>query len=352
VSRSWRARRPTEPCLCRLAGPQPARRRLRWSRIIETCNNCGHNNSPEAIYCAVCGAALASACPSCGQENTADASFCAACGTPLTEDGAPSLALGTPAGARVGSIPRRDLGDLVGETFRVYGAHFWPFFLMALVPQVPSLVNTLSLPAPLAVLLVLASVVLSILAGGAFVHAVVKQTLGRTIDVRQCYDVAWRRVLSLAGAFILFVIALLGVSILMIVIVGIPLFFWLLVVWFFAAEAIMVEGKGPVSALGRSRELVRGSWWRLFVIGVVYVFISIGMLVPLLIAYAVLANLNEVVANLYQFLAVAAIAPIASIGAVLVYFDLRVRKEGYTLDRLAAETDVSGRMSTYKRSRA
>ena len=112
-----------------------------------TCNNCGHNNSPGAIYCGVCGAHL-------------------------TEDGAPSLALGTPAGARVGSIPRRDLGDLVGETFRVYGAHFWPFFFMALVAQAPSLVNTLSLPAPLAVLLVLASFVLSILAGGAFGYLV------------------------------------------------------------------------------------------------------------------------------------------------------------------------------------
>ena len=42
---------------------------------------------------------------------------------------------------------------------------------------------------------------------------------------------------------------------------------WLAVVLYFASQAVVAEGRPPIEALRRSRELVRGQWWRVFGIG-------------------------------------------------------------------------------------
>ena len=111
----------------------------------------------------------------------------------------------------------------------------------------------------------------------------------------------------------------------MLIIVGIPLFFYLLVIWFFAIHAIVIEGKGPISALGRSRELTVGSWWRLFGIGIVFIL----LLIPL----QIVSNLmpHAIVSTVISALAL----PIFYVGGTLVYVDLRVRKENYDIQALA-----------------
>ena len=130
---------------------------------------------------------------------------------------------------------------------------------------------------------------------------------------------------------------LIGSVILWLVVIGIPLFFYLAVSLFFYIQPIMLEGQGPTAALGRSRELVRGSWWRIFGIGVVFVVIAgvLGLIgsIPAIILGSISPVLADVATAAVQVL----ILPISYIGATLVYFDLRVRKEGYTLDMMALE---------------
>jgi hypothetical protein len=66
---------------------------------------------------------------------------------------------------------------------------------------------------------------------------------------------------ALLGAVILYVI---GVA------AGTALFFvpgiWVLVLWYFAAQAVVVDGQLGLAALRRSGEVVKGHWWRVFAI--------------------------------------------------------------------------------------
>ena len=197
-----------------------------------TCPTCGHENQPDAHFCASCGSPLEVTCPSCGRANPRGTRYCASCGLQLTD--AAGVVEGHPPEPPESPdrIPPRDVGELIGETFRVYRQSFWPFVLIALIPQAPSVASVLAGldSVPFILVLGLVGVFLSILAGGASVSAVVDQHLGRPIDVWGCYKRAWNRVLSLVVVFLVVSLALAGSGLLMIIIVGIPLFFWLLVV--------------------------------------------------------------------------------------------------------------------------
>ena len=328
------------------------------------CPTCRAENPPEAEYCSNCGVPLAAFggrsgagqpvvyCTNCGAENVHGAMSCASCGEPLqalpAERGGTSPSSSSdahpyypPSGytPATGVLIPRNLDGLLGETFRVYRDNFWNFYLIALVSQIPSLIGEI-VPMPLgaSILFFVAGVVMSILAAGAMVYAVAYQYLGRKTTVGQCYVRAWNRVLSLIGTTILFILAS---AILIATVIGIPLFFYILVRWFFYTEAIIIEGRrGPMEALGRSYGLVRGSWWRVFGIGVVFFVLLILASLVVSIPGSIVSEFNFIAGTILLSVFVNAVTPIAFIGSALVYFDLRIRNEGYTLGAMASEVDA------------
>src|SRR5204862_6902693 len=60
---------------------------------------------------------------------------------------------------------------------------------------------------------------------------------------------------------------------------------WLAVSLYFASQAVVAEGHSPMDALRRSRELVRGQWWRVFGIGIFFA-VMIGVLTGIVSAGA------------------------------------------------------------------
>ena len=273
-------------------------------------------------------------CPRCGEDNDPEARFCASCGQPLTAS--TSQPKEEPIGRDERTIPPRDLGELVSETFVVYQRNFWPFVLMVFVANVPSIIATVT-SETVTVVLSLVSATLLVLAGGATIYAVTQQYLGRPVIIEECLMRVWGRGLYLIIASILFVVILIGSAILMLVLIGIPIFFYLLVSLFFYAQVIMLEGRGPIDALGRSWELVRGNWWRTFGIGIVYVLIAIAVSMVVSIPGAILSLINGTLGSIYFNVFGVVALPITLIGATHVYIDLRVRKEGYNLERMASE---------------
>ena len=278
-------------------------------------------------------------CARCGHENPDDASFCGECGAPQETQG---LQPGAPEPPREAGpyrpdvsagptdIPARNLGELISETFSVYGKAIGPFFAIALIPELP---NLLSLAAGgfVEVVLSILSLMVGIVSAGASIVCAGRVITGQSADVALCYSRALKFMVRLFIAGILIFLALAGSVILMLVVIGVPLFFYLVVVWFFTGHAIILEGYGAVDGLGRSRELVRGSWWRLFGIGVVYVLLIIALLIPGAIVVSLL-TIGSSAFGVVAFVIVGALlAPIVSIGSTLVYIDLRVRKEGYNL---------------------
>jgi hypothetical protein len=110
---------------------------------------------------------------------------------------------------------------------------------------------------------------------------------------------------------------------------------FLTVAWWAAVPALMYERIGPVRALGRSRELVRGHWWMTFgalLLAVVIVF-GISFLVGIILGGAASSSSVDVVLVLSGISrAVAAILayPLTAAVAVVVFVNLRTAKEGPT----------------------
>lgn len=274
-------------------------------------------------------------CPICNSNNPHEARFCASCGIPLGPQGELS-----PRTERRREFAPLDLGGLLEETAAVYRRNFRSFVLIALLPQIPLFVFSLLPELESWVFMVSVFAIfflLYFLAAAATVRAVALQYTERPIDVADCYGKAWFKVISLVVSNMAFGLALIGA---IVTIVGIPLFFYLIVVWYFFIECIMVEKTGPMAALWRSRDLVRGSYWRIFGIGVVYTVIFLALSVISLLITGLFANSSVILGGLAGVGLSAVAAPIIWIGKTLVYLDLRVRKENYTMNRLASEIGV------------
>ena len=318
------------------------------------CSTCSAENTSEARFCATCGVPLEPAferdqavnyCPTCGAQNTAAALFCGECGSELKAlPGGGPLPGGRDAvqvvvgGAR-GSFAPRDLGSLIDETFRLYRGNFWFFFSIALVAQIPSALAQIIPNEVVSILFLITALIVYVIVGGAMIAGVAQLYVGRGMRASDCLTMAVGRFWSLLAGLLLFIIALAVSGLLSFVIIGIPLFFYLLVGWFFYPQAVMIESKrSPKESLGRSRELVKGSWWRVFGIGVVYFILLFVMAMVFSIPGFIAGAFSQIAAALLLAVSSAAIQPLSYIGSTLVYIDLRARKEGYSVEKLASET--------------
>ena len=288
-------------------------------------------------------------CDKCGQVNTPEANSCTWCGTPLVPSAVDSL------------IPHRDLGQIISYTFDLYGKHFWKFILIVLPVQILGFAGLFLIPemspefindpsseglreylVTLAIVMIPYSVVIfvaTLVSQGATMHAVGRLYMGREINVQGSYRLALSKVWIMILAGLLLVLGFVAAMLLSVVIIGIPIGFILAISWAFVFPIIMIEGGGPVSALGRSFRLVRGSRWRVLGIGIVFVLISLGIAVGMSIAVAIVGAISEPVGSLVSTIGQALLAPLWYIGLTIVYFDLRTRREGLTVDSLAMEMD-------------
>jgi len=189
-----------------------------------------------------------------------------------------------------------------------------------------------------ALLLVLViNIVSSALAEAACLKAVSDTYLGTETDWRESLRFGFRRLGSL-----LWLTLIHGVIVLLAFAACIVPGVWLYVAWSVAIPVLLIEGPRGFQALRRSFNLVRRRWWptagilALANLLATAVAAGIGLLsVPLLFA----GRDNEFVYDLASsvFGAVASVLTIPFVAAVVavIYFDLRVRKEGFDLQLMA-----------------
>lgn len=188
-----------------------------------------------------------------------------------------------------------------------------------------------------AVLIVLGGVG-SALITAACVKAVSDAYLDQPTGIGISVRFALRRLAGVIGMEILLVLGLL-VGFIALVIPGI----WLYGAWSVAMPALLIERRGPASALGRSNKLVQGRWWATAgVLLVSYVLVGIvsAIVQGLLSAVAALPShpsvvLAVVVATLSGTVGAVISNPFRAAVTTILYYDLRVRKEGYDLQVLA-----------------
>lgn len=274
----------------------------------------------------------------------------------------------------------RGVMDVLGDTFSIYWRHIRNFIILVAVIQVPiaAIELLLSLVAPNSDgVLVGVSVIdamASMLVYGAMVFAVGQHLLADDVSVERSYvRVVWRIVSVAIPALIVGALfaalmwqaisiqgvveptttetmetevalsALLGAGIVIAVMVALLIFTIYLVA---IMPAIIVEGYRSTSAFRRASELLRGSKLRVLGHLLIYGFVVLGLFFALSIpsfilgaaisgetqsfaASAVGIVLNRIVSIL--------IAPVTFIATTLLYYDLRIRKENYDMERLSEE---------------
>ncbi|MEX2279682.1 MAG: hypothetical protein WEA76_06295, partial [Acidimicrobiia bacterium] len=129
---------------------------------------------------------------------------------------------------------------------------------------------------------------------------------------------------------------------------------WLWTSWYVAIPALLVEGTGPMAALGRSFQLVKQRFWPVLGVGALAWLISqvvvqflvlvidVVAVVPAAMAAAETGTLDGGVYSasvLASSVASIVTVPFLAAVAVAVYFDLRVRFEGFDLETLARQSD-------------
>lgn len=167
----------------------------------------------------------------------------------------------------------------------------------------------------------------------AVIRAIGEHYLGRTVGLGEALRGATAIFLPLVGTWLLYTLAILG-GLILLVIPGI----YLMLAFLLIVPVMVLEGRFGTGALRRSRELMRGSLLRGF--GVVFVG---GLIASLLSTAAqLLFGFLPWVGSVGSGVAQGAAFAYTSAVTVLLYFDIRCRKEQFDLEHLTRLVESRG----------
>ena len=283
------------------------------------------------------------------------------------------------------------VGDILDGTFSLYRRHFSLFIGLASIYFIASLIEyslkgLLSKSELHTIIAAIVSMPLILLSMGGMVVATARIYLGGEItsieSLKHTLPRLWtliycRLIWLLAIAVPIFIIFLSLGSVrgtgslalpILIAVIGVPMMIYISVRWVFFIEAVMIEDYTSLSALRRSSDLVLENWWQVCVIvfmiilssyAVRYILeISLGIVLVVanlaggadfrsIIEWSILDKVLDtgsypfyVVMTSSQMVLKALVLPVWIIGVVLLYFDRRVRKEGYDIEITANRPDI------------
>lgn len=285
-------------------------------------------------------------------------------------------------------------GDILDQAIRIYRQNFVALVTIVALVSVPVLIlqaAAIALVFPLSGdftsaplvdpslgvgLFGIITFVLAIVGGffailqlGALTAFVSERFLGRAMTVREAYRTAFRRWLSLVvAAFLLGLVfvALFGIffGIILVPAIGIAalgdgaggaaaglvtlclcvliipamlglLFFYTR--WVFWTQAIVIENYNSTGGLGRSWKLVKGSFWRVFgfilLLSIMVYVVTIGPTTALSFGAFFLPSplLQFILQTMISGVIGVIVAPLQYATLTVLYYDLRIRREGFDL---------------------
>jgi hypothetical protein len=264
-----------------------------------------------------------------------------------------SEAIGQPGGA---ALPRpMGIGEILSAAFQLYQRYWRTVLAIAAVVVVPftllqyllghavrvtgvatsnGVAVTSSWRVGLAGLVTaLAGVVMFLVLTGAITRAVAAEVAGEDPGVEQSYRFGFHRFWSVLLVSVLVGLATIA-GLILFVIPGIYIGVRLCV----SIEALVVEGRRGTQAMGRTWELVGGHWWHAF--GTLLVAALLTGLVNALIT-APFSGTSWFVQAVVAAVATVVTLPYGVLVGVLLYLDLRARKEHLTLEALRADLQAS-----------
>ncbi len=262
------------------------------------------------------------------------------------------------------------LGELLDRTFNYYRRHFWVFVGIMAIPQVflvmvgllsegmQSMARTTQPPSAAALgtiigfgvlmlVMVVVYYVIYTMALGAITFAVSEAYLGRAITIGGAYQKMRGQVGKVIGLGLSIALRAFGWAI---TIILSPLAIRVFLQYALATPALLLEKISSSDARKRSRELTKGNFNRIALIGILMMIVTYAAVLifqgPFYVPVAVLAS-KQVAApywlralmHISGGMAGAFTAPLVMIALVFLYYDVRVRKEGYDLQVLMASLD-------------
>ena len=224
----------------------------------------------------------------------------------------------------------RTVPEILDTAFQILRQHYVPIVSATGIILLPSIVLAAILPTELAVIASLAQNLLISFATAATVFLVADVYLGREPDLKAALEAVGDRLWPIfASAWLQGL--LVGLGALLCLVPGIIAFALL----FAVPMVIVVERTGIMDSLGRSNDLAEGNLLRVLGTSVLSYLIFLaavfgaGMGIFLVAGEA--GPLTEVLTSIVMIFAL----PFPVVVSTVLYFDLRIRKEGYGLDNLA-----------------
>jgi hypothetical protein len=176
--------------------------------------------------------------------------------------------------------------------------------------------------------------------------------LGQPVSVGDAYRESLGRFWSL---LLVSICVGIPIGLLVVTCIGIPVAIFVGLGWSLVFQAILLEGRGAIEAMGRSWNLVDGHRWRLLA----SVFL-IGLIVALLVSvpaglFGFLAGIGMVAVGgnqtammaiqvgdaIFQAAGQTLFGAIGYITTTLLYYDLRVRKEAFDLQQRLPQVEIA-----------
>ncbi len=259
--------------------------------------------------------------------------------------------------------PEKGVADILGEAFRLYRAHAKPLLLTCALLFVPAaVVNSMARAAILGPTLAIATSsdpaaalagslsvymlgllgtlvtafflygIIVPLTNGALTIAAADRILGGQAEWREVWMLLFRRLGKLLSAVIPAAIVI-TLGCLFFVIPGLVLALF----FAFVSPVVLIEGLGGRAALERSTTLVRSDWLR---VALVLMTFAVVRFVAQLVANIFVAPSAIFVGSLLSDLFTMVMLPIPVLGTVLLYFDVRRKRDNFTNDNLRADLDA------------
>jgi hypothetical protein len=251
--------------------------------------------------------------------------------------------------------------EILGTAFGLYRRR-WPTLLAIMAIATPlavSFPSTKTLPGPgseyqvvvhhrvvatgaswadtaIVVLAALAALLVVAVVAGALTRAAVAAVAGQDVGIGRSYRFGIGRLWPLLQViFVTWLLTMLGLLLFVVpgVVVGV-----LLAV---SVPALVVEGGRGRDALSRSWDLVRGRWWHSFGT-VLLTWLLLGLAVNLVDNAVGGLGHGWLAETIAQAAVITLVVPFAVLVVVLLYLDLRARKEPLDADVLGRDLEASG----------
>jgi hypothetical protein len=257
------------------------------------------------------------------------------------------------------------VGRVISRAFSVLSRNFVTFFIVTTVAYLPVLlllwgmadaVSGSGVGIAVVFFAVFLLIALFMLSQAVVLHGAFQDMRGRPVSLVESLGVGLRRFLPLIGlAVVMLIVALAGVlvatlmsfpvatiaggliagvlSVALVAIAGVIL----LIMWFVATPVCVVERLGPLVSLRRSSQLTKGHRWKIF--GLMLLMIVLSIIAGQVVEYILGAVGGLILVAIGTLVWNGIWGAFYAVAVAVTYHDLRVAKEGTSIEQIAAVFD-------------